>query len=317
MDPRVTIGLPTYNSERFLPKLLKAILGQTYKNFILVINDDGSTDRTDEICRAQAAIDQRIRYTRHAKNLGGAINYQRVFNLAKTEYFRWAAHDDLIAPELLERCIEVLDNQPDVVLCYPRAYNIDINDKIIGECNDRFHFVSPSPSNRFHGVLSRMYGHSGNPLFGVVRRDIMAHTVLIAPFPSSDMTFLAELSLYGKFHEIQDRLFYHRFHSGMSNQLRFTASQYTAWHDRSKVGKISFPKLLRLQALINAVQKAPLGSFERVKCHLYVLLYYTSPLNLVKLLRQVVAYWVNRFWWIRLRTQEWKNKKKNKWSIHV
>ncbi|MDP1676395.1 MAG: glycosyltransferase [Bacteroidota bacterium] len=296
---KVTIGLPTYNSQKYLEYAINSILAQTYKDLILIINDDGSTDKTDEICRTFAAQDKRIRYSRSERNLGGAINYQRVFQLADTEYFRWAAHDDALAPQLIERCIEVLDREPDVVMCYPRALNIDENGNILGEYDDNFDLRSVHPNDRFKRVLKGMYGHAGNPMFGVVRRELMAKTALIAPFPASDMTFVAELSLYGKFFEISERLYYHRIHSGMSNKLGLTTSEYTAWHDKSKAGKLSFPKILRLKALIAGVKKSPIVKSERIKCYFHIFSYYVSLKNIPKLWRQI-NYYVS----IRLRRMQ-------------
>jgi glycosyltransferase involved in cell wall biosynthesis len=302
---RVTIGLPTYNSERFLRNTIDAILAQTHKDFTLVINDDGSSDSTIAICREYAARDPRIQFTQSPANRGGAINYQQVFHLSSTEYFRWAAHDDSLAPELLERCIAELDRHPDVVMCYPRAYNIDESGKITGTYEDNFGFDADDPVERFRGVLNGMYGHAGNPMFAVVRREQMAKTALIAPFPSSDMTFLAELSLYGKFREIPDRLYFHRMHPGTSNQLGLTSSEYTAWHDRSRAGKLSFPKWLRFKALVQAVERSPLTYGQKIRCIAAIASYYASIRNVPKIWSQIQ-------YSIRIRRQRMSRPSTNK-----
>ena len=54
-----------------------------------------------QICREYAARDARIRLTENAKNLGAARNFNRTFELATGDYFKWAAHDDVCAPEFL------------------------------------------------------------------------------------------------------------------------------------------------------------------------------------------------------------------------
>ena len=114
--PRVTIGLPVYNGQNYLVETLESLLAQTYTDFELVISDNASTDRTEAICRQYAAGDARIRYYRNDENIGASANYNRAFELGRGEYFKWAAHDDLLAPTYLERCVEVLDANPDVVL---------------------------------------------------------------------------------------------------------------------------------------------------------------------------------------------------------
>src|SRR5688572_10868700 len=98
-NPRVSIGLPVYNGENYLAEAIDSILAQTFEDFELIISDNASTDRTQEICEAYAAKDGRIRYYRSEVNKGSAWNFNRVFELARGEYFKWAAHDDYIAPE--------------------------------------------------------------------------------------------------------------------------------------------------------------------------------------------------------------------------
>ena len=62
--PRVSIGLPVFNGEQFLPEAVDSLLRQTYSDFELVISDNGSTDCTETICRDYAAKDRRVRYYR-------------------------------------------------------------------------------------------------------------------------------------------------------------------------------------------------------------------------------------------------------------
>ena len=118
--PKVSIGLPVYNGEPFLSETIDAILAQTFKDFELIICDNASTDDTERICRRYAARDKRISYYRQHHNIGAAGNFNRVFNLSSGEYFKWAAHDDLIAPEYLARCVEILERDRSVVLCHSR-----------------------------------------------------------------------------------------------------------------------------------------------------------------------------------------------------
>ena len=85
--PRVSIGMPIYNGETFLEETLVSLLEQTYTAFELIICDNASTDRTQEICQTYAAADTRIRYYRNEENLGAAPNYNRTFALAQGETF--------------------------------------------------------------------------------------------------------------------------------------------------------------------------------------------------------------------------------------
>ena len=123
--PRVTIGLPVYNGEEFLEESIDSLLAQTFTDFELLISDNASTDRTEEICRRYAAQDPRVRYWRNARNIGGSRNETLTVERARGEYFRSAAHDDVCAPDMLERLVAELEARPDVVLCCAAGISID------------------------------------------------------------------------------------------------------------------------------------------------------------------------------------------------
>ena len=123
--PRVSIGVPVYNGEKYLAAALDSILAQTFTDFEVIVSDNASTDRTEQICREYAARDNRIRYVRQPKNRGMTWNFSHTVDLARGEYFRWHAHDDSCAPTLLDRCVEALDANPEAVLAYPRVQMID------------------------------------------------------------------------------------------------------------------------------------------------------------------------------------------------
>ena len=131
-QPRVSIGLPIYNAEQFLEETLRSLLSQTVPDFELIITDNASTDNTQNICQAYAARDDRIRYYRNEQNIGCDPNFNRVFSLSRGKYFKWAAFDDVCAPNFLEVCLEVLDNEPQVILCYPKTKLIDLEGKFLG-----------------------------------------------------------------------------------------------------------------------------------------------------------------------------------------
>ena len=83
----VSIGVPVYNGENHLAAALDSFLRQTYEDFEVVVSDNGSTDRTEQIARDYAARDPRIRYYRSDINFGAAWNFNRVVELAQGEVF--------------------------------------------------------------------------------------------------------------------------------------------------------------------------------------------------------------------------------------
>ena len=127
--PRVSVGLPVYNGERYLRLAIDSILAQTFEDFELIISDNASTDHTEEICREYAARDPRVIYIRQPRNRGGAWNFNHVVELARGEYLKWAAHDDVLAPTFLKECVAALDRLPGTVLASPRTVKIDESGK--------------------------------------------------------------------------------------------------------------------------------------------------------------------------------------------
>ena len=132
--PKISIGLPVYNGANFLRPALDSILQQDYTDFELIISDNASTDETSQICQQYAADDRRIRFIRCESNIGAAGNFRKVFDLARSDYFKWATHDDIHLPGFLSRCVEVLgQSPPSVVLVAPRAELIDGEGKKLAE----------------------------------------------------------------------------------------------------------------------------------------------------------------------------------------
>jgi glycosyltransferase involved in cell wall biosynthesis len=273
--PRVSIGLPVFNGDNYLAQALDSLLAQTYPNFELIISDNASADRTQEICKIYAARDQRIRYYRNEMNLGAARNYNQVFELSSGEYFKWACHDDICAPEFLERCVEVLDREPNVILCYPRTNIIDEHGKLIDRYSDCFSFDSPWPHQRFHSVFTAI--RMLNPIAGVIRADMLKRTRLIANYPGSDAVLLAELSLLGEFHEIPEYLFYRRIHPRKSTLASKTSKELAYWFDPASRGKVLVPRWRRFLGFFTSVMHAQLRGYERVRCYMALGRFYLGP----------------------------------------
>jgi glycosyltransferase involved in cell wall biosynthesis len=113
--PQVSIGLPVYNGEPFIREALDSLLAQTFANFELIISDNASTDRTEEICREYAGRDARIRYIRQMENIGASANFQFLLGEANGKYFMWAAADDIRSVSFLEFNLKFLENNHDYI----------------------------------------------------------------------------------------------------------------------------------------------------------------------------------------------------------
>ncbi|HWR21476.1 MAG TPA: glycosyltransferase family 2 protein [Verrucomicrobiae bacterium] len=266
--PRVSIGLPVYNGERFLREALDSLVGQTFGDFELIISDNGSTDGTQEICRAYAAKDRRIRYYRQDQNHGGAWNHNRVFELSKGEYFKWASHDDVCDPALLSRCVEVLDADPSVVLCYSKVRIIDEHGRVENYAVE-LATDSPNPQERFRDLM--LIPHRCFQIYGLIRSRDLKMTPLFAACSAADRPLLARLGLAGRFHEVPEYLFVSRWHSRNSMRATRSAQVRIAWWDPAMAGKITFPFWRIFREYFLAIRDAQLTRQERMRCYLYLL----------------------------------------------
>jgi len=115
-SPDISIGMPVYNGENYICEAINSVLNQTYQNFELIISDNASTDRTQEICIAYAERDARIKYFRQRENCGAHLNFIFVAMKAEGNLFTWLAHDDILLPEFLFEAVNYMLARPAVTL---------------------------------------------------------------------------------------------------------------------------------------------------------------------------------------------------------
>jgi glycosyltransferase involved in cell wall biosynthesis len=210
LKPRLSIGMPVYNGERYLEKALNSILCQTFTDFELIISDNASTDRTSEICQAYAAKDARVRYHRNVTNIGAMQNWYLTFEMSSGEFFLGAAHDDIFHPMFVERCIETLNNHPEAVVCYTRTKVIDEEGNYVGNFVVDINTSSAISHVRFYNVIAVDY--LCIQLLGVFRSSAFRSTRQFLGYKGCDRNVLAEFSLLGPILEVPEYLFYHRLH---------------------------------------------------------------------------------------------------------
>ena len=110
--PPVSICLLTYNRSHLLPATLDSILAQSFTDYELIVSDDCSTDATEEICRAYARCDERIRYIRNVENLGMPGNLNAALQAASGCYLADLHDGDLYRSDLIARWKDALDTYP-------------------------------------------------------------------------------------------------------------------------------------------------------------------------------------------------------------
>lgn len=256
--PKVSIGLPVYNGENYLGEALDSLLQQTFEDYELIISDNASNDRTGDIARDYAARDSRVRYICLAENRGASANFTRVFEESSGKYFKWAAHDDVCAPEYLSRCVEILDSDSSVSLAHTVFAPLYAEGKVGDPWPVFAELESSNPAERFAKVLR--IGPEISFIWGVIRKEMLARTSLLGNYVGQDRTLLSALSLMGKFRLFPELLFFQREHPSRAVHTSnwHNTHQAVAWYDTSLSGKIVFPAWRVLMEHLNGINRASL-----------------------------------------------------------
>lgn len=261
--PKVSIGLPVYNGERYLAKAIKSVLDQTYEDFELIVVDNASTDGTRDIAQHYAAIDRRVLYVRNQRNLGAAPNFNRAVELARGEYFKWAAHDDMLEPQYLALCVDRLDRDPDVVLAHTRIRLIGENDDVLaGYDREDDLFDHPDPITRYANAINEW--HWCITIFGVMRRNLLNRTPRIASYVGSDRTLLAQLALFGRIVHAAEPAFLSRDHDGRSIRA-LNLQERGVWFDTTKPASGHLYSFRMLRHHLKVLNGHPMSPVDRIR----------------------------------------------------
>lgn len=267
----VAVGLPVYNGQQYVGEAIESILDQSYTDFELVISDNASEDETAEICRAYAERDPRIRYSRNPHNLGAAPNFNRCLELASpTKYFKWAAHDDLLTPDFLERCIEALENDPTVSVAFPRIEYIDADKRPIGaQSRSDLSVQDDEAGARAHRFV-KLAVESPDiywSVFGVIRGSALLRTRLHGSYIASDQVLAFELALEGKLAQVSRATFLRRAHpAAWTMRTDRTPESDAAWFDSRARPRLVLPYWRLFREHFHAISRSRLSRREKSRC---------------------------------------------------
>lgn len=266
--PRVSIGVPIYNEERFLDASLLSLRAQDYPNLEILISDNASTDGTLAICERHAREDPRIRVSRVEVNCGPVPNFQRALTLASGEFFMWAAGHDVWSPNLISECVALLKENPEASLAFGSSCWIDAE----GAPMERFSGWTDTRGMAPIARLFTIFWGNMHPVLGLMRA---AQLRACAPMPNlagGDLVLLSELALRGDFlhapralwsrREFRtERTYDDKLKRYASTSSRISRSRLQRW----------FPLLRLPLALVQSVRRSPLTTFDKLAVVLVLL----------------------------------------------
>lgn len=216
MKPKVSIGLPVYNGEKFLRNRLENLLSQTFTDFELIISNNASTDNTRSICEEYLKKDKRIRLFHQKKTIDAEKNFHFVLRQAIGDYFVWAAVDDILTIDFLQKHVDVLESNNNLVGSIsklkwfdelPQNFKNNTNDI---KCRDDFNdtYVKPITGSFEQRVKCYFRFMQDMSVYAVYRTYALQKGI----FPNQVFAFSATTILnalkYGDLHVVDEVLFY-------------------------------------------------------------------------------------------------------------
>ena len=218
--PKISIGLPVFNEEKLLEERIKSILKQSYENFEIIISDNASIDKTIEICQKYEKIDSRIRFFSQEKNRGPYWNFNFVLEKAQGEYFVWFAVDDKHESTFLEKNLEIMEKNNNVVASISdvKYFGMELNNdesffqkfknKFKYRFNKKTKFVQTFPAFGSYENKATLYLRMdrSTSLYSLYRKEILKKCMIITPFAGSDLAIILNVLKHGDIHVIDEIL---------------------------------------------------------------------------------------------------------------
>ena len=165
--PRVSVGVPVYNGVSLIKEALDCLASQSFKDFEVIISDNGSTDGTSEICAEFAANDHRFKHHRHDETMDVMLNFAFARDQATSPLFMWRAYDDLSAPNYIEALVKIFDQAPETMLAVG-----NISQETGGDKRDKIYpYTARNEGARFRRILDQLFRGHASWFYGLWRLD--------------------------------------------------------------------------------------------------------------------------------------------------
>lgn len=213
--PRVFIGMPVYDGCPYIEDALRSLTHQTFGDWRLLIADNCSTDATAAVCKRFVDADSRITYVRHDENRGAGFNFRYVLDADVTEFFMWAAADDVWEDDFLNTMVRLLDAHSAAGAAFCEIDTIDSFGQVVRTYPSFVPFSSPPASLRdavSNYLWAPEYMGKANLFYSLYRRSALGPTtraLLYENYWGLDMAMVLSVMTRHPY-VIADRLLFHK-----------------------------------------------------------------------------------------------------------
>ncbi|HXY53926.1 MAG TPA: glycosyltransferase family 2 protein [Nitrospirota bacterium] len=213
MTPKVSVCMPTFNSENFLSEAIESVLKQSYTDFELIVSDDCSSDETVAIAKRYAEIDRRIKIRANEQNVGQARNLNLCLQHAKGEYIKFVFSDDvLVSKDALKKMVAVLDDNDEIALVASARYVIDGRSNVIDLLSEYRGKIGYCGSRIIQDCLVEQSNRIGEPTVVLFRKKHSSRGFDVRYKQTVDLEMWAHLLEQGNFAYINEPLCAFRLH---------------------------------------------------------------------------------------------------------
>jgi glycosyltransferase involved in cell wall biosynthesis len=193
--PLASVGVPIFNEATHLASALGSLLAQDYPNIEIMVSDNGSTDRTQEICLDYAEREVRLKYHRQSENRGAAFNSNQIVERSSGEYFLRASSHDTWSPGYISVCVAELGRRLNAVIAFGSTEWISESGAPYPKETGWTDMRGMSALERF---FTQLWGNM-HPIMGLARIDAVRRALPFADMAAADLAFLLEMPLLGEF----------------------------------------------------------------------------------------------------------------------
>jgi len=247
----ISVLLPAYNAEKYICRAVESILSQTYKDFELIIIDDGSIDKTPELIRSQFD-DSRIKHTTLKTNIGivGALNV--AISMAKGQYLARMDADDVCMPNRFLQQIKFLEANPEYAAC---GTSLTIKD----EGGHTYNVNYPNTHSEIMASLNLFHRNISHPSVMMRSKIVKENKIRYSQgYPhAEDYMLWKKLSDYGKLYNLKENLLLYNYHEDQVSSKHYNTQLVTSrkileifLKDFFEKGQLKFSKNVYINFLV-------------------------------------------------------------------